>query len=233
VRSAEVSSSVLKKSASFSMQETFTGEGRGAGLLMLLILAGCAGSGQTVALDVVPKLPPAQSVSSDPVKIVIEPFEDRRADPTRLGLRTHLGGGVTYFNVTGGKAGETVAEALAETLRQRGWQGRGWDARVVQSGVAVSGADIIITGQLLDLATNAKSRFFSTVITAESKMVIKAFNPKDDSSTTRHVEGALTQTVFWFEHDDVRKLVGLALKDGIERFIYDTKIDGGMLKSVR
>jgi len=222
-----------KKTGGFSTHRVFARAGRGAALLVLLILTGCAGSGQTVALDVVPKLPPAQSVSSDPVKIVIEPFEDRRADTTRLGLRTHLGGGVTYFNVTGGKAGETVAEALAETLRQRGWQGRGWDARVVQSGVAVSGADIIITGQLLDLAANAKSRFFSTVINAESKMMIKAVNPKDDSTTTRHVEGALTQTVFWFEHDDVRKLVGLALKDGIDRFINDTKVDGGTLKSVR
>ena len=140
---------------------------------------------------------------------------------------------MTYFNVTGGKAGETVAEALAETLRQRGWQGRGSDARVVQSGVAVSGADIIITGQVLDLAANAKSRFLSTVLTAESKMVIKAFNPKDGSATTRNVEGALTQTVFWFEHDDVRKLVGLALRDGIDRFVHDTKIDSGTLKSVR
>ncbi len=233
MRSAEVSRSLSKKCASLSTYRTFTRHGRGAGLLMLLILAGCAGSGRTVPLDVVPKLPPAQSVSSDPVKIVIEPFEDRRTDTTRLGLRTHLGGGVTYYNVAGGKAGETAAETMAETLRQQGWQRQGWDARVVQSGVAVSGADIIITGQLLDLAANAKSRFFSTVITGESKMVIKAVNSKDDSSVTRHVEGALTQTVFWFENDDVRKLVGLALRDGIERFINDTKIDGGILKSVR
>jgi hypothetical protein len=200
---------------------------------ILLVLAGCAGSGKTVSLDVVPKLPPAQALASDPVKIVIEPFEDRRADTSRLGLRTHLGGGVTYFNVTGGRVGDAAAETLAETLRQRGWYGRGWDARVVQSGVAVSGADIIITGQVLDLAANAKSRFFSTVITTESKMVIKASNVKDGSVTTRSVEGALTQTVFWFEHDDVRKLVALVLKDGMDRFVNDTKIEDGTIKSVR
>lgn len=201
--------------------------------VMLALIAGCAGSGQTVALDVVPKLPPVQSLASEPVKIVIEPFEDRRSDTSKLGHRTHLGGGMTYFNVAGGKVGDTAAETMAETLRHHGWQRRGWDARVVQSGVAVSGADIIITGEVLDLAANAKSRFFSTVITSECKMVIKASNTKDGSVTTRNVEGALTQTVFWFEHDDVRKMVGLILKDGFERFVNDTKIEDGTIKSVR
>ncbi|HEX2056292.1 MAG TPA: hypothetical protein VHF07_07350 [Nitrospiraceae bacterium] len=201
--------------------------------VLLALIAGCAGSGKTVALDVVPKLPPAQSLASDPVKIVIEPFEDRRADTSKLGHRTHLGGGVTYFNVAGGKVGDTAAEVMAETLRQKGWQRRGWDARVVQSGVSVSGADIIVTGEVLELAANAKSRFFSTVITTECKMTIKASNLKDGSVTTRNVEGALTQTVFWFENDDVRKIVSLVLKDGFDRFVNDTKIEDGTIKSVR
>jgi hypothetical protein len=201
--------------------------------VMLALAAGCAGSGQMVALDVVPKLPPAQSLASDPVKIVIEPFEDRRADTSKLGYRTHLGGGKTYFNVTGGKVGDTAAETMAETLRQQGWQRRGWDARVVQSGLGVSGADIIVTGEVLELAANAKSRFFSTVITSECKMVIRASNLKDGSVTTRNVEGALTQTVFWFEHDDVRKMVGLVLKDGFDRFVNDTKMEDGTIRSVR
>jgi hypothetical protein len=205
-----------------------------AGLLIALTLAsGCAGSGQTVSLDVVPKLPPAQTLAAEPVKIVIEPFEDRRADTAKLGHRTHLGGGVTYFNVAGGKVGDTAAETMAETLRQQGWQRRGWDARVVQSGLSVSGADIVVTGEVLELAANAKSRFFSTVITTECKMVIKASNLKDGSTTTRSVEGALTQTVFWFENNDVRRIVSLVLKDGFDRFVNDTKIEDGTIKSVR
>jgi hypothetical protein len=83
------------------------------------------------------------------------------------------------------------------------------------------------------LAANAKSRFFSTVITTECKMVIKASNLKDGSVTTRSVEGALTQTVFWFENNDVRKLVTLVLKDGFDRFVNDTKIEEATIKSVR
>ena len=201
--------------------------------VMLAVTAGCSGSGKTVALDVVPKLPPAQALASEAVKIVIEPFEDKRADTSKLGYRTHLGGGLTYFNVAGGKVGESAAETLAETLRQRGWHNRGWDARVVPSGVAVSGADVIITGEVQELTANAKSRFFSTVITTESKMVIRASNVRDGSVTTRNVEGALKQTVFWFEHSDVRKLVGNVLRDGFDRFVNDTKIEDGTLRSVQ
>lgn len=201
--------------------------------VMLAVTAGCSGSGKTVALDVVPKLPPAQSLASEAVKIVIEPFEDKRADTSKLGYRTHLGGGLTYFNVAGGKVGESAAETLAETLRQRGWQNRGWDARVVPSGVAVSGADVIITGEVQELTANAKSRFFSTVITTESKMVIRVSNVRDGSVTTRNVEGALKQTVFWFEHSDVRKLVSNVLRDGFDRFVNDTKIEDGTLRSVQ
>jgi len=201
--------------------------------VVLAWMAGCAGSGKTVALDVVPKLPPAKSLASEPVKIVIEPFEDRRVDTSKLGHRSHLGGGMTYFNVAGGNVGNSAAETMAETLRQQGWQRRGWDARVVQSGVAVSGVDIIVTGEVLELAANAKSRFFSTVITSECRMVIKASNLKDGSVTTRNVEGALTQTVFWFENNDVRKIVSLVLRDGFDRFVNDTKIEDGAITSVR
>jgi hypothetical protein len=47
------------------------------------------------------------------------------------------------------------------------------------------------------------------------------------------VEGALTQTVFWFENNDVRRLVSLVLKDGFDRFVNDTKIEEATIKSVR
>ena len=86
-------------------------------------------------------------------------------------------------SVNGGAPGVTIAEALAETLRQRGWNRRAWDARVVQAGVGVSGADIVIGGEIRDFSTNAKSRVFNTKLTGESRLVIKARNLADDSST--------------------------------------------------
>ena len=42
-----------------------------------------------------------QQAEPEGLKIVIEPFEDRRADKQRIGMHTR--GGTTYFNVAGEK----------------------------------------------------------------------------------------------------------------------------------
>ena len=199
----------------------------------LALLLGCAGTGEMVSLNLQTQQPFAQSSQTEPLKIVIEPFEDSRTDRSMIGQRTHLGGGGTNFNVNGGAPGVTIAEALAETLRQRGWNRRAWDARVVQAGVGVSGADIVIGGEIRDISTNAKSRVFNTKLTGESRLVIKARNLADDSSTVRNIQGEQTKLVFWFTSEDVETLMSGLLQDGIERFITDTKIEGRTLKSAK
>jgi len=199
----------------------------------LALLLGCAGTGEMVSLNLQTQQPFAQSSQTEPLKIVIEPFEDLRTDRSKIGQRTHLGGGVTNFNVNGGAPGVTIAEALAETLRQRGWNRCGWDARVVQAGVGVSGADIVIGGEIRDFSTNAKSRVFNTKLTGESRLVVKARNLADDSSTVRNIQGEQTKLVFWFTSEDVETLMSGLLQDGIERFITDTKIEGRTLKSAK
>ena len=98
----------------------------------LALLWGCAGTGEMVSLNVQPQQPFVQSGQPEPLKIVIEPFEDRRADKTKIGQRTHLGGGVTNFNVSGGSPGVTIAEALAEALQARGQAVAEGDARVLR-----------------------------------------------------------------------------------------------------
>ncbi|WHZ23282.1 MAG: hypothetical protein OJF47_002394 [Nitrospira sp.] len=199
----------------------------------LALLWGCAGTGEMVSLNVQPQLPFVQSGQPEPLKIVIEPFEDLRADKGKIGQRTHLGGGVTNFNVSGGQPGVTIAEALAEALRQRGWNRRGWDARVVQSGVEVSGADIVISGDIREFVAHVKSRVFNTKLTGESRLTIKAKNLADDSSTVRNMQGEQSKLVFWFTSEDVETLMAGLLQDGIDRFITDTKIEGRALKSAR
>jgi hypothetical protein len=199
----------------------------------LALLCGCAGKGEMVSLNVQPQQPFVQSGQPEPLKIVIEPFEDLRADKSKIGQRTQLGGGVTNFNVSGGAPGVTIAEALAETLRWRGWNRRGWDARVVQSGVGVSGADIVISGEIREFAANAKSRVFNTKLTGDSRLVIRAKNLIDDSSTQRNIQGEQSKLVFWFTSEDVETLMSGLLQDGIDRFLTDTKIEGRALKSAK
>lgn len=198
----------------------------------LLAIVGCRGAGETVHFDVVPKTQPAQVTDPDGVKIVIEPFEDRRADKTRIGMRTHLWGGETYFNVTGDKPGDVYAQALAERLKGRAWSDRAWNVRVGPAS-SVPDADIVISGQIFEFAAHAKSRVLSTALSTSNKLTISARNKVDGSSTSRSVEGAQTDTVFWFSEDDVKKLVAETIKETLDRYVSDTTISQRALRPNR
>lgn len=210
----------------------------GVGIMLMVSLlmgASCGGSGKTFYLDLQQKQAAAQYMEAEPVRIVIETFEDRRLEKNRLGMRTHLWGGVTYFNVAGERPGDVIAQALADRLQTRGWKDRAWTVRVASRATVtnLNDADIIISGQLLDFSANAKSRLFSTVVNTSSKMVITARNIGDQSATIRSVEGAQRDTVVWFSDDDVQQLMAATLKDGIDRYLADTTIEQKALRPVR
>jgi hypothetical protein len=196
------------------------------------MIAGCGGTGRTFYMDLQQKTPAAQYVEPEAVKIVVEPFEDRRLEKTRLGMRTHLWGGVTYFQVAGERPGHLVAQALVDRLKTRGWRDRAWNVSIAAPGSAAD-ADIVISGQILDLSANAKSRAFSTVLTTSLKLVISASNVRDRTSTMRSVEGAQHDTVVWFSDDDLQALTAATLQDGIERYIVDTTIEKLALRPSR
>lgn len=198
----------------------------------LFATSGCGGAGQTVYFDVIPKQQPGPLVAAEPVKILIEPFEDRRGEKSRVGMRTHLWGGFTYFNVAGEKPGELYAQALAERLKAAGWQDRSWNVRVGPAGSGAD-ADILISGEILELSANAKSKVFSTALNTVNKLTITARNKSDGSITSRVLEGAQKDTVFWFEDEDVQRLLTATIKDAIDRYLLDTTISGGALRSIR
>ena len=198
----------------------------GAGVVLsgwLMILAGCGGSGQTRHFDVLPQQQPVQQAEPEGLKIVIEPFEDRRAEKNRIGMRTHLWGGTTNFNVQGEKPGDVYAQALADRLRASGWLNRSWDVRVAPAG-SMPNADIVISGQIFEFAANAKSRMFSTYLTTSNKLTITARNTVDHSSTARSLESAQSDTVVWFSEDDVKRLLTATIKDSLDRYLADTTV---------
>ena len=200
--------------------------------LILTSAAGCAGKGELKQFDLHAKPASAASVGTEPVKIVIVPFEDRRADKARLGSRTHLGGGFTHFDVTSGRPADVIAQVLVNRLQSQGWGGRAWDVQLSRDGSAAD-ADIVISGQVGEFSANAKSRWFSTVINTKNRLEIQAKNSADSSTTTRTIENARTRTVFWFDEEDVRELLADTLNDGLDRLIADTKIVEKALKPVR
>ena len=137
-----------------------------------------------------------------------------------------------HFSLAGERPGDVIAQALADRLTTRGWKDRAWTVRVASSGVVadLNDADIVISGQLLDISANAKSRFFSTVVNTSGKMMITARNLGDQSTTTRTVEGVQRDTVVWFNDADVQQLLAATLKDGIDRYLTDTTIEQKALR---
>lgn len=201
-------------------------------VLIVTVAAGCAGKGETHVLGFQTTPPTAQPSNMEPVKIVIEPFEDRRTDKAHIGVRSHLWGGMTHFNVAGGQPADLVTQTLVNRLKSRGWGDRPWNVRLGQAG-SETDADIVISGQVQDFSANAKSRVFSTVIDTKNRMTIYAKNLGDKSTTMRSIEGAQTRTVFWFNEEDVQELLAATLTDGIDRLIADTMISQKALRPVR
>jgi len=200
--------------------------------LCVTSIVGCAGTGDLRHLNLQLTQSEVPTTGVEPVKIVIEPFEDRRVNKTHVGARSHLGGGVTLFDVAGGKPVDVIAQNLATRLQSRGWGDRAWDVSLAQAGSAAD-ADIVISGVVEEFSANAKSRVFSTVIDAKNRIRLQAKNAADGSTTTRNIENSRTRTVFWFDEEDVRDLLSEILTDGIDRLIADTKITEKTLKPVR
>ncbi len=195
--------------------------------LGLLALAGCAGQGQVIDLNVraLPSDAEMASKAAEAPTVALVPFEDLRADKSRLGTRTHFWGGVTHFNVPAGKVGDVVAQVTADYLKQKGWKA----AVAPAAKPADSAQQVMLTGKVQELSANAKSRFMNTEITVKSVIAVHATNP-DGSTVRMTLNGAGSQSVFWFCPEDVQDLLNDVLKDSLHKLLTDTKVEGARLR---
>ncbi len=199
--------------------------------LGLSVVSGCAGTGEVVALDVgaIPSKP-QPGPQKDEMKALIMTFEDERPEKGTIGYRTHLGGGRTYFTVANNKAGDVVAQALSDYLNQKGW--KTWVSRAGGPVVANPGGglDVTLTGQVLELSANAKSKFGSTDIRTKTRVNIQAQNARDGSVARMTLNGSRSESVFWFEPEAMEEAINRMLKESVERLLADAKIENRMLQ---
>lgn len=197
--------------------------------LGLIALSGCAGKGEVIPLHVQASdsAGPAMGKEGGGLSVAVMTFEDSRPEKNRLGTRTHFWGGESYFNVPGGKPGEIVAQAVADYLKRKGWR-----AEVVKPGGsgAESGADVMLSGKLLDLSVDAKGKFGSTEITTKTKVVVEALNRADSSTVRMTLNGAGSQSVFWFEPEDAQGLMNEVLSASLEKLVVNTQVKDGLLR---
>lgn len=199
--------------------------------LAAVLAGGCAGHQEVVTIKA-SAIPGGLSgaYSREDLKALVVPFEDKRPEKGVLGSRTHLGGGRTYFTVANNKPGESVAQVLADYLKQKGWQT--WVAKAGGPVVAnpAGGLDLTLTGDVLEFSANARSKFLSTDIKVKAKVAVQAQNEADGSIARMTVNGFRTTTVFWFTADDVEEAVNETLREMVNRFFADAKIENRLLQ---
>jgi hypothetical protein len=196
----------------------------------LLVLTGCAGTGEVVMLNLraVPPVEAPKAATPADTIVVVADFEDARPDKQRLGARAHRGGGETVFNVPDGKIGAVVAQVVTDYLKKRGW--RVALARPVPGTAPDNGPQVTISGKILELSANATSSFGSTQITVSTKTVMEALNAEDGSIVRMTLGGAGTQQVVMFDPEDAAELLSAALSESLEKFVAATRFEKKMLR---
>ena len=197
----------------------------GIGLIGVILATGCAGNGERIDLTF-----PVVSGGDERVvamsfpTVAIQPFEDHRTDRSRLGTRHHLWGGESHFSLSNGTLSEATAQAFADYLK-----GKGWNATVAE-GNRAAGADMTITGELVDVGVDAQSGIGQTTLSAKSRMVVQVNNHADGSQVRETLTSAGTNQVFWFDPEDAQELLNELYNKNFEKFVTDTVLDGKLLK---
>lgn len=195
--------------------------------LSWLAVTGCAGKGEVTIVNIPnrPVSPGTLSPQSQPLRVAVEPFEDARPHKSRLGVRSHLWGGESYFDVPGGSPSQAATQALVQFLNSKGW-----DAHIVKAGLGSQAADLTISGHVLALSVDAKSRVGSTTLMTGSKIVIHALNHADGSVVRMTLNGAGSDSVFWFAPEDAQQLLNDVLNDTFTQLLHSSRVEGNVVR---
>lgn len=191
----------------------------------LITLAGCAGTGEVIPLQIHPIVTGSEGVARQraAVRVAVGSVEDGRSHKTGLGVRTHLWGGVSYFDVPGGNPADVFTQALTDYLTAKGWQ-------VTKRGAGDNGADVVLTGKILDFSVHAKSRVGFTEVTTKTKLALQAQNVADGSTIRMTLNGSGGDDVFWFDPEDAQALVNDVLTDSFGKLVQDTTVENKLLR---
>ena len=192
-----------------------------------LAMTGCAGKGDVLTVNIPPKQVSTETLRppSGELRVAVESLEDARPQKSRLGVRSHLWGGESYFDVPGGSSSEAATQALAQFLIRKGWR-----VHIVKAGLDSHADDLTISGHVLALTVDAKSRVGSTALSTASKIVIRALNHADGSVVRMTLNGAGSDSVFWFEPEDAQQLVNEVLNDSFSQLVQSTRVEGKVLR---
>jgi len=189
--------------------------------LVLVVLVGCGGPGQTVPMSADMKTVPEPSKVRSAPRVAVVPFEDVRADKTSIGRHQHyVETNVDRFVPAEGSASEQVTNFVVDYLKQAGVP-----VTLLQGSQAPPNtADVILAGQIESYWNEAVKRFGGTDLSSKNRLRIKLTNLSDGSTTSATVGGEATTKVVNFSQADMDKLAGDALGQSLARFVADLTV---------
>ncbi len=192
----------------------------------MILVAGCAGKGERIAISIPGGNPSGSTaaIATPGPRIAVLPFEDHRPTQSHLGTRSHLWGGVSYFDVPSGTAAKATTQALVDYLNRQGWKAS--LARTPGS----DNADITIAGTIQNLTVDAKSGFMHTDLTATNSLSFQITNHTDESIVRESISGTGSDQVFWFSPEDAQHLTTDLYETNFKKFLADLKIEGRTIR---
>lgn len=189
-------------------------------------LVGCAGKGERIDIHIPTGASTGtlSSVAAPGPRIAVLPFEDQRTNAAHLGTRSHLWGGVSYFNLPSGTVAKAVAQSFVDYLNRQGWKAS--LARTAGS----DGADITIAGTLKRLSVDAQSGVMHTDLTATNALSFQITNHTDESIVRESVSGDGSDRVFWFDPEDAQHLLADLHESNFKKFLTDLKVEGRAIR---
>jgi len=157
-------------------------------------------------------------------RIAVLPFEDQRPNQPHLGTRSHLWGGISYFDLPSGTLANATAQALVDYLSRRGWKVS------LAHRPGSDGADITIAGTIQSLSVEAKSGFMHTDLTATNALAFQIMNHTDESIVRERVSGTGSDRVFWFDEEDAQALITDLFAKNFGKLLTDIKMEGQVIR---
>ncbi len=198
--------------------------------ILLLTLLGCASSPEVIPLEIRQGRPMLKKTlpEGQGLNVAVIPFEDQRADTSRVGIRRDWLGDETTFTIEGAPLGDILAEMFVDYLKRR----QGWNAWIAKPGIVQpdGGPDVTLSGKVVDFSADAEPGFGVTDMTVTARFLISGQHPVDQRSVVVTVDAIDSSWAFGFEPSDLEALLNATLREDLEQFMSQVLVEGRSLR---
>lgn len=190
-------------------------------LLTSVFLSGCQGSGEAVTLRI-QEMQSDLGVKGSALTIAVSPFEDQRPSTDHLGLRIHLGGGKTYFDLMDGHFASHVTRSFLEFLNASGFS--------ASPAEGTESPDVRIDAVVKTFDVKATDRLLVSSLEVDTTMEFTIHNSTDGSTVRVTIGAGGAYEKMLFEQENLEALISDVLKEGFVQLLEETEIQGKTLR---